>query len=145
MKHIAPAVREETMRVAAGTAVMTVIMWIVFFAAHLVWPDKIPFNAGVILGGIGGLAVAVLNFFLMGLTVQQVVDTNNEESARQKMRASQAQRKLMQAVWIILAIVVPFLNAGVCLSALFFPGFEIRMRPVLAAVFPFLGRNKNRE
>lgn len=44
---------------AAGVAVM----WCVFLALHLVIPEKVPFDYTVILGGLFGGAVAVLNFF----------------------------------------------------------------------------------
>lgn len=60
---IQPAVKKETKRVAGITATGTLVMWIVFFAFHMGMPEKVPFDYTVILGGICGSLVAVLNFF----------------------------------------------------------------------------------
>ena len=38
-------------------------MWILFAVLHFAMPDKVPLDYTVFLGGIGGGAVAVLNFF----------------------------------------------------------------------------------
>ena len=64
---VQPAVKKETKNVAIYTVVGVVVMWVGFLILHLIWPEKIPFDYRVILGGIGGGAVAVLNFFLMGI------------------------------------------------------------------------------
>ena len=61
---VQPAVKKETKNVAIYTVVGVVVMWVGFLILHLIWPEKIPFDYRVILGGIGGGAVAVLNFFL---------------------------------------------------------------------------------
>ena len=60
---IQPAVKKETRRVAVITAAGTVIMWVVFFGLHMGMPEKVPFDYTVILGGLFGSLVAVLNFF----------------------------------------------------------------------------------
>ena len=67
--EIQPAVKKETKNVILYTVAGVVLMWIVFAVLHGIMPDKIPFDYTVILGGIGGGIIAVLNFFLMGLTV----------------------------------------------------------------------------
>ena len=105
MKNIAPAVKQETKKVAIATGIMTILMWIGFAIGHQINPETIPLNYKVFLGGICGSVVAVLNFFLMGLTAQQVANTEDEGLARSRMRASYSQRFLLQIVWIILAIV----------------------------------------
>ena len=63
-------------------------MWIVFAVLHGTMPEKVPFDYTVILGGLGGGAVAVLNFFLMGLTVQKAAACEDEGSARMRLKAS---------------------------------------------------------
>lgn len=65
-ERIQPAVRKETEHVMVYTAAGVAVMWCVFLALHLVMPEKVPFDYTVILGGLFGGAVAVLNFFLMG-------------------------------------------------------------------------------
>ena len=68
---VQPAVKKETKNVAIYTVVGVVVMWVGFLILHLIWPEKIPFDYRVILGGIGGGAVAVLELFLMGMAVQK--------------------------------------------------------------------------
>ena len=63
-ERIQPAVRKETEHVMVYTAAGVAVMWCVFLALHLVMPEKVPFDYTVILGGLFGGAVAVLNFFL---------------------------------------------------------------------------------
>lgn len=128
MNNIAPAVKQETKKVAIATAIMTILMWIAFAIGHQVSPAAIPFNYKVFLGGFCGAAVAVLNFFLMGLTVQQVANTEDEDLARSRMRASYSQRFLLQIVWIILAIVVPFFQFVAGIAPLLFPSISIKLR-----------------
>ncbi len=70
--EVQPAVKKETGHVAVYTAIGAVLMWVIFGILHGVMPEKVPFDYTVFLGGIGGGLIAVLNFFLMGLTVQKV-------------------------------------------------------------------------
>ena len=93
---VQPAVKKETKNVAIYTVVGVVVMWVGFLILHLIWPEKIPFDYRVILGGIGGGAVAVLNFFLMGMAVQKAVSETDEAGAKRRMQASYSQRNLMQ-------------------------------------------------
>ena len=104
---VQPAVKKETKNVAIYTVVGVVVMWVGFLILHLIWPEKIPFDYRVILGGIGGGAVAVLNFFLMGMAVQKAVSETDEAGAKRRMQASYSQRNLMQMLWAVLAIVLP--------------------------------------
>lgn len=135
-KDLAPAVKKETLRVAVVTAALIVIMWITFGIGHAVSPEQIPFNYTVILGGLGGGFIAVLNFFMMGVTVQKVAGTENEDDARAKMRMSYSQRMLLQIIWIIIAIAAPCFHFAAGIAPLFFPSIGIKLR----AIFPFLGK-----
>ena len=135
-KDLALAVRKETLRVAVVSAALIVIMWIAFGIGHAVSPEQIPFNYTVILGGLGGGFIAVLNFFMMGVTVQKVAGTENEDDARAKMRMSYSQRMLLQIIWIIIAIAAPCFHFAAGIAPLFFPSIGIKLR----AIFPFLGK-----
>ena len=78
---VQPAVRKETKKVAIGTFVCVVLMWAVFGIGHLAVPEQIPFDYTVLLAGFIGGMVAVLNFFLMGLTVQKIVSMEDDKQA----------------------------------------------------------------
>lgn len=128
---IQPAVRKETRHIAIGTGICVVLMWVVFAILHAVTPEQIPFDYTVILGGLGGGIIAVLNFFLMGLTVQKVVSLEDEGQARNKMKASYSQRMLLQLLWGIAAIAAPCFQFAAGLLPLLFPNIVIKTMGIL--------------
>ena len=123
---VQPAVKKETKNVAIYTVVGVVVMWVGF----LIRPEKIPFDYRVILGGIGGGAVAVLNFFLMGMAVQKAVSETDEAGAKRRMQASYSQRNLMQMLWAILAIVLPCFQFAAGILPLLIPGTAIKLKGI---------------
>lgn len=127
LDNVQPAVKKETKRVVKITAVGLILMWILFTVLHFTMPDKVPLDYTVFLGGIGGGAVAVLNFFLMGLAVQKAASASDEGTARMKLKASYSQRFLMQILWVILAIVAPCFHFVAGIAPLLFPGTGIKI------------------
>ena len=127
MGKIAPAVKKETVRVAVITAAGTAVMWVVFGVLHAVMPESVPFDYRVILGGLGGGAVAVLNFFLMGLTVQKVTSMQDEGAAQLTMKASYARRMMLQVLWVVIAIVAPCFQYVAGIIPLLFPSAGIKL------------------
>lgn len=127
LDNVQPAVKKETKRVVKITAVGLILMWILFAVLHFTMPDKLPLDYTVFLGGIGGGAVAVLNFFLMGLAVQKAASASDEGTARMKLKASYSQRFLMQILWVILAIVAPCFHFVAGIAPLLFPGTGIKI------------------
>ncbi|MCD8337031.1 MAG: hypothetical protein LUD18_07120 [Lachnospiraceae bacterium] len=125
--EVQPAVKKETRRVMIMTAVGIVIMWIVFGVLHAAMPDSVPFDYTVILGGLVGGVIAVLNFFLMGLMVQSAASAADEEAARTKVKASYSQRLLLQMLWVIAAIVAPCFQFVAGIVPLFLPSFGIKL------------------
>lgn len=131
LENIQPAVKKETKRVAVSTAIGVILMWILFAVIHMSMPDSVPFDYTVFLGGIGGWVAAVLNFFLMGLTVQKVVDTEDEELARMRMKSSYSRRMMLQFFWVIAAIVLPCFHFAAGILPLLFPGIGIKVLGIL--------------
>ena len=127
LDNVQPAVKKETKRVVKITAVGLILMWILFAVLHFTMPDKVPLDYTVFLGGIGGGAVAVLNFFLMGLAVQKAASASDEGTARMKLKASYSQRFLMQILWVILAIVAPCFHFVAGIAPLLFPVTGIKI------------------
>lgn len=127
LDNVQPAVKKETKRVVKITAVGLILMWILFAVLHFTMPDKVPLDYTVFLGGIGGGAVAVLNFFLMGLAVQKAASASDEGTARMKLKASYSQRFLMQILWVILAIVAPCFHFVAGIAPLLFSGTGIKI------------------
>ena len=74
------AVRRETARVAVGIYAMVAVMLLVYAAVGKLSPP-------VILGGLYTGTLTVLNFFIMGLTVQGVTDRAAErERSEQELQ-----------------------------------------------------------
>ena len=132
-ENIQPAVRKETTHVAIGTMICVIVMWVAFGILHMITPDQVPFDYTVILGGLGGGIIAVLNFFLMGLTVQKVVSLDDEGQARNKMKASYSQRMLLQLLWGIAAITAPCFQFAAGLLPLLFPNIVIKTMGILGS------------
>lgn len=135
MKHffsdIQPAVKKETKKVAVSTLIGVILMWIGFAVFHFIFPEKVPLDYTVFLGGIGGGVVAVLNFFLMGLTVQKVASTSDEEMARMRMKASYSRRMMLQMLWVVIVIAAPCFALVAGLLPLLFPGFGIKFAGII--------------
>ena len=127
LENVQPAVKKETKRVVMITGAGVILMWILFAILHFTMPDKVPFDYTVFLGGIGGGAVAVLNFFLMGLAVQKAAAASDEGTARMKLKASYSQRFMMMILWVIVAIVAPCFHFVAGIAPLLFPGTGIKL------------------
>ena len=127
LENVQPAVKKETKRVVMITGAGLILMWILFAILHFTMPDKVPFDYTVILGGIGGGVIAVLNFFLMGLAVQKAASATDEGTARMKLKASYSQRFMMMILWVIAAIVAPCFQFVAGIAPLLFPGTGIKI------------------
>lgn len=130
LKDLQPAVKKETKRVAVITFSGVVLMWVAFGVLHLLTPESVPFDYTVFLGGIGGGVIAVLNFFLMGITVQKIASQTDEDMARTQMKASYSQRLMLQILWIIVAIAAPCFQFVAGIAPLLFPSLGIKAMAV---------------
>jgi len=80
-------VKRETINMAVGILVCSTITQIVFMICG-------KYSLAVFIGSIYGGAVALLNFFLMGLTVQSVTKIEDQNDAKKKMQFSYSLRQL---------------------------------------------------
>lgn len=132
LDNMQPAVKQETKNVAVYTVVGVVLMWLVFLVLHLAMPEKVPFNYTVILGGLGGGAVAVLNFLWMGLIVQKAAaKARDQDAVKTLVKGSYSQRMLFQMLWVIIAIVAPCFHYVAGILPLLFPGTGIKIMGIL--------------
>ena len=117
-----PTVRRETLYIAACVLVLSVVMELVFLALQM-W------DVSVLWGNLLGGAAAVLNYFLMGLTIQHAVGMDAKHAAS-KMHVSQALRMLMILLVGILGIALPAFHVVALLVPLFFPRIASMFRPL---------------
>lgn len=129
------AVKKETVAVATGTGIGCLALIALFLIFYLIFPESsVKFDYRVVLGALVGGAVAVANFFLMAVTVQNVVNVTNRDDALRMMRVSYRNRMLMRGIWIIIAIVAPCFNYAAGIIPLFIPGFVIKLRGIKMGV-----------
>lgn len=81
-------VKKETINIAIGILICSVITQIIFMLIG-------NYNLGVLLGSIYGGVVVLLNFFLMGLTVQNVTKIENQSEAKKRIQLSYSIRQLV--------------------------------------------------
>ena len=128
------AVKDETVFVALGSIILSVIMVIVFFVLHRVFPEKVPMDLPVIIGAVGGCAVAIGNFFLMAVTVQKVAGIENYDQAYRSMQVSYRYRTFLQLIWCVLTMVLGFINPVAGMLPLLWPSLLIKGRGILNGV-----------
>lgn len=119
-----PASKKEVKRIAIGTGICDLIMIALLFLLSL-------FGIGafeplrILLGTAGGSLVAILNFTVMCLTIQNAVGTEDQKQMKAKIQLSYNFRLALQAVWVIVAIAVPVIHAVAGAAPLLFPNLVI--------------------
>lgn len=123
MKGIDETVKRETAFIAAVVIVLSLLTQSVFL---VIGKWDLTVLAGNILSG----AAAVVNFLLMGITVQSAVK-KEEKDAKSLMRMSQTLRTLMLfAVAAVGALLPSVFNIFTVIIPLFFPRIAIFLRPL---------------
>ena len=123
MKKIDRTVLTETGYIALSVLILSALMQAVFLAVGA-W------DGAVLLGNLLGGAVAITNFFLMGLTVQAAT-AKDEKSAKAAMRSSQSLRTVFLFAAAALGVLLPCFDTIASLLPLFFPRIAIFFRPLV--------------
>lgn len=129
-----PAVKQETVRILIGTAIGTALMILGFLLLHVLVPESVPFDYRVILSAIIGALVATANFFLMAVAVQRVAGTENEDRARQVFTFSFRYRMILQLIWVVLSLTLPFLNGAAGIIPLLMPSMVIKVYGIITSI-----------
>ncbi|MCR4593845.1 MAG: hypothetical protein K5761_02180, partial [Clostridiales bacterium] len=98
MKKVSKAVYKETGYIALWTLILSAVLQGVFLIAQR-W------TVYILLDNAVTAVISVLNFFLMGLTVQKAVG-KSEQNAQNLMKVSQMLRNLMMAAVIVGGVVI---------------------------------------
>lgn len=116
---------KETKYIATFVVILSVLMQAVFLIIG-------KWHYSVLLGNLWGAAIAVLNFFVMGLYVQKAV-SQEEKEARQTVRASQSLRMFGIFVLAIVGLIIfkQTLARVAIVVPLIFPRIAIMIRPLI--------------
>lgn len=123
-KKVDGTVRKETIYIAAAVLILSMLMQAVFLIIKR-W------DYTVLLGNLLGGGVAVLNFFLMGLTVQKAT-SEDEKRAKTVMHTSQVARTFAMFGVAVLGALIDCFNIAAVLIPLFFPSISVLLRPLFS-------------
>ena len=116
-------VKKETGILLAGTLILSAVMTLIFVLVG-------KFNYTVVTGALLGGLASVLNFFLMGIVIQNVVH-DDPETAKKKIQLSYTVRSFALLVILGLGVYLPYFHwLSVLLSALF-PRVTILLRSIV--------------
>ena len=122
MKKIDATVIKETGYIALWVLVLSALTQSVFLVIG-------KWDYTVLLGNILSGAVAILNFFLMGITVQRALE-KSEDDAKKSIKVSQLYRFLFLVVVVIIGVVLPCFSTWTVIIPIFFPRIAILFRPL---------------
>ena len=121
MKKIDPTVLKETAYITVFTIIFSMLMQAVFLILQ-------KWDYTVLLGNLLGMIAVVLNFLLMGITVQNAV-LKEEKDAKNLMKLSQTGRLFMMFAFALIGYLVPVFNAIAVVIPFLFPRIAIMFRP----------------
>lgn len=118
--RIDPTVKKETGYIALAVLVLSVLEQAVFLIIG-------QWDYTVLLGNLYGAAVAVGNFFLMGLTVQHCLNLEPAD-AKKKMQLSQQLRLLMLLLLCVVGAALGCFHTIALLVPQLFPRIGVTIR-----------------
>ena len=121
MKRIDKTVIKETKYIAVWVFLFSVLMQAVFLIIG-------KWNYTVLLGNLLSAAAVVLNFFLLGITVQNAMN-KEEKEIKTAMKVSQLYRFLFLVIIVILGVTLPCFHIWAVMIPMFFPRIAIAFRP----------------
>ena len=116
--RVQEATRRETCHIALGVLCFSAVMHLVFLVIRR-W------EVGVLWGNLLGGGFAILNFFLLGLTVQKIAGETDEKRARLKLQSSYTLRMLLTLGVIVIAVKAPCCVWPAAVIPLLFPRLTI--------------------
>ena len=121
MQKIDPTVLKETRYIALWELILVILMHAVFLILG-------KWDLTVLLGSLLGGAGAVLNFFIMGIHVQNALTLEPDE-AKKAVKSSQSIRTVMMFVIAVIGAAVPCFSIWATIIPIFFPRIAIAFRP----------------
>ena len=121
MNTIDPIVLKETKYILLWELILSILMQAVFLVIG-------EWDYTVLLGNILSASAAVLNFFLMGISIQKALE-KDENDAKKTIKLSQSYRFLFLIVVLAVGVSVPCFNLWAVLIPILFPRIAIVFRP----------------
>ncbi len=122
MMKIDGTVIKETKYIAIWVLALSVVLQGIFLVLRR-W------DYTVLLGNLLSGSACVLNFLLMGITVQKAV-TKEPDAAKTAMKMSQLYRMLFLLIVVIIGVVLPCFHIWAVIIPLFFVRIAVSFRPL---------------
>ena len=129
-----PASKKEVSRMAAGCGVCAVLEIAAFVLLHFCGIGS--FSYQIITGTVGGTLVAIVNYAMMCLMIQNAVGIQDQKLLKAKVRGSYNLRILFQAAWVAAAFFIPFINVIAAAIPLLFPTAVIYFLQITGRLVP---------
>ena len=129
-----PASKKEVSRMAAGCGVCAVLEIAAFVLLHFCGIGS--FSYQIITGTLGGTLVAIVNYTMMCLMIQNAVGIQDQKLLKAKVRGSYNLRILFQAAWVAAAFFIPFINVIAAAIPLLFPTAVIYYLQITGKLVP---------
>ena len=113
------ASKKEITRMAIGSGICALIELAGFFLLSQL--TEISFNSKIVLGTLCGTVVAVLNFVILCLTIQNCAGMENGPKLKARIQLSYNGRLIFQAAWVLTAFLAPCFSALASAIPLLFP------------------------
>ena len=124
MTGLDPAVKKETLYVAAWVVLLSLIMEGVFLIIG-------KWDLSVLLGNIGGGLIAIGSYFLLGVTVSKAVASGKPEEAARRVKASAGLRLAGSALLCVVLVALLKTNVYATVIPLLFPRIGLAFRPAI--------------
>lgn len=128
IKKVDGTVIKETLYISVWVLILSAITEAVFLIIG-------QWSLSVLFGNLLSAAAGILNFFLMGLTIQASV-MKDEKKAALSMKVSQILRMLILFAVAAVGVLLDYFNTVTVILPLFFPRIAISFRPLF-------GKKKN--
>lgn len=129
------ASRKEIKRVALGTLALDGIMIAGFWFLSQFGIGRFELLP-IILAACGGTVIAVLNFTLLCITVQQAVEIEDRKKMQARFQLSYNIRMVTQAGWVVICFFAPALHIFAGALPLVFPKLTILFLQATGRLIP---------
>lgn len=117
--RLEPEVKRENCKIAVGSAILSVIVGVVFFAL-----GKFDYTVAI---GIGiGFLLAVGNFFFMSVGVARALEERDESAAKLKLRSSYTTRTFAILAVVAASLLLDWINPVPVLLSVFYANIIIK-------------------
>lgn len=123
MIEVDTTVKRETLYITYFCTVLSLIMQVVFIILK-------KWDYTVLLGNLLSLAIVVLNFFVMGITVQKSLEKESND-AKNLIKSSQGLRNIGLFIFLAIGVLVPCFNTVAVIVPVFFPRIAVSFRPLI--------------